>query len=146
MPPPHHILGLVLLELLHINKCFVNGEWGSKAKSYNNYSPPPLGVCRTLSNTMQKIVQKHDFYRSNSVRSPVNRRILRLFTAKFHKSDRLLGVCRTLSIPMKKMRKNIVFEHFLLCKLRKEPQNRWFLQIFSVKTNKSDRLLVPNHK
>jgi len=27
-----------------------------------------LRVCRTLSDSMQKIVQKYDFYRSNSVR------------------------------------------------------------------------------
>ncbi|MCL2138614.1 MAG: Rpn family recombination-promoting nuclease/putative transposase [Treponema sp.] len=34
------------------------------------FEPIRLGVCRTLSNSMQKIVQKHDFYFSNSVRSP----------------------------------------------------------------------------
>jgi len=48
---------------------------------------------------MQKIVQKHDFYRSNSVRSPkiegfaANSR--QIFSVKTNKSDRLLGACRT---------------------------------------------------
>jgi len=42
---------------------------------------------------------------------------------------------------MKKMRKNNVFEHFLLCKLRKESQNRRILRKITAKFHKSDRLL-----
>ena len=38
-----------------------------------------------------------------------------------------LGVCCTSCYLMRKMRKNIVFEHFLPCKLLKEPKNREIL-------------------
>jgi len=41
----------------------------------------------------------------------------------------------------KKMRKNAVFEHFIPCKLRKEPENRKILRLFAAKFYKSDRLL-----
>jgi len=52
-----------------------------------------------------------------------------------------LGVCRALPLSIKKMRKNIVFKHFLLCKLRKEPPNRRILRQTAAKFYKSDRLL-----
>jgi 2-C-methyl-D-erythritol 2,4-cyclodiphosphate synthase/2-C-methyl-D-erythritol 4-phosphate cytidylyltransferase len=51
-----------------------------------------------------------------------------------------LGVCRALPLSIKKMRKNIVFKHFLLCKLRKEPLNRRILRQTAAKFYKSDRL------
>ena len=41
----------------------------------------------------------------------------------------------------KEMRKNEVFEHFLPCRLLKEPVNRRFLRLFAAKIHKSDRLL-----
>ena len=56
---------------------------------------------------------------------------------------RPLGVCRTLPFSIKKMRKNTVFEHFLHCKLHKEPINRKILRLFAAKFYKSDRLLGP---
>ena len=45
----------------------------------------------------------------------------RKFTGTFAKRIVGLGVCRALPFPIRKMRKNIVFEHFLPCKLQKEP-------------------------
>ena len=43
--------------------------------------------------------------------------------------------------PMKKMLKNIVFEHFFPCKLPKEPNNQRILRLFAAKFYKSDRLI-----
>jgi len=40
------------------------------------------------------------------------------------------------------MRKNFVLEHFLLCKLLKQPFNQKFLQLLAVKIYKCNRLLV----
>ena len=42
---------------------------------------------------------------------------------------------------IEKMRKNAVFEHFIPCKLRKEPVYRKILRLFASKFYKSDRLL-----
>jgi len=56
-----------------------------------------------------------------------------------------LGVCRALPISMEKMRENAVFEHFIPCKLRKEPKNRKILRLFAAKFYKSDRLLAYNY-
>ncbi|MDR0448261.1 MAG: energy-coupling factor transporter transmembrane protein EcfT [Treponema sp.] len=53
----------------------------------------------------------------------------------------LLGVCRALPNLIKKMRKNAAFEHFIPCKLPKEPINCRILRLFTAKFYKSDRLL-----
>ena len=56
--------------------------------------------------------------------------------------ERSIGVCRALPILNGKNAKKTVFEHFLPCKLPKEPVNRGFLRLFAAKIHKSDRLLA----
>jgi 2-C-methyl-D-erythritol 4-phosphate cytidylyltransferase len=54
-----------------------------------------------------------------------------------------LGVCRALPFSMKENAKKHSFEHFLPCKLQKEPINRRILRQTGAKFYKSDRLPDP---